>query len=380
MDAIFAKYQTKPAEVKPADATPAEYDYNWSPSTKIASAVPDGALGSESNPEDVTNEGIAKFSAKTAGENANAADKVKAALVEAVTAGQRPWESGWNPSKNPGGSLPRNPASKSLYSGSNRTILKMVAEANDYKDPRWMTFKQANDLGGSVRKGEKGTMILVPRSFMVKDKNSSDPDATKKVITFKTAYVFNVAQIDGLKLKNAEEESFPPVAPLEAQNHVLDLYKDGPKVVYERMGKGESPYWLPSSDTIHLPESGQFKTPAHMFQTLMHELVHSTGHKDRNNRETVQKYSKSGGGPNEFAAREEVIAEMGAAILCENFGIDYELDNSAFYAAEYLKTLKDFPEEVDSLISIADKAAKRILGDWSPLKGYGPGNAVENKE
>lgn len=310
----------------------------------------------------------------------SAADKVKAALVASVEAGNRPWESGWNPSKFPGGNLPRNPASKTIYSGSNRVFLKLSGAAKGYSDPRWVTFKQASDLGGFVRKGEKGTSILVPRATWVKDKKSSDPEAKKLVTFFTSATVFNVEQIEGLNLKKAEEETFPVLEPLEAQNFVLSLYKDAPKVTYERMSADQSPYWLPSTDTIHLPEAGQFKSPEDMLSTLLHELIHSTGHKDRLNRDSVAKYSKAGGRPNEFAAREEVVAEMGAAILAEYLGIDYELDNSAFYAAGYLKTLKEFPNEVDQLISLAEKAAKRILGDWNPLTGYGPGNAVQTKE
>lgn len=252
-------------------------------------------------------------------------------------------------------------------------------------------------MGGQVRKGETGVPILVPFKRVKKEKDSvtGEEKVTGGYVTFSVKTVFNVAQIDGLNLPTIQEEAGEPKTPLEAQDFVLERYAKSmkakglkaPEVEYTYVGSygahASSPNWSPANDIITLPTKEQFNSPEEMFDTVAHELAHSTGHPRRLDRsELTKNYSF------DDAARgqEELIAEVSAALLSSMFGITETIDNSAAYVKSWLKALKNDPNMIIGAAQEAQKVVDYILGtdlgDWSPIDGYstGPESSSEKPE
>jgi antirestriction protein ArdC len=315
-----------------------------------------------------------------------AKERVLSSLLEKIKEGKTPWRKPFSDDANYAGAfIPRNPSSKHVYSGINSIVLKTSQIISGYDDPRWMTYNQAKDMGGQVRKGEKGTLILVPMKRVNKEKDSvtGEEKVTGSYIAFSAKTVFNVAQIDGLDLPSVEKEAGEPKTPLEAQEFILGRYKISmeakglktPEVEYTYVGEygshSSSPNWRSSSDVITLPTKEQFTSSEDMFDTIAHELAHSTGHPSRLDRSELTKdYSTN----KASRGKEELIAEISAAILASMFGVNSDFDNTAAYVQSWLGALKDNPEMVVGASSEAQKVVDYLLGmdigDWSPIEGY----------
>lgn len=323
-------------------------------------------------------------------ETRTAVDKVLSVMLEAIKGGEVPWRKPFKDDPRlAGAALPRNPKTKHIYTGTNRLVLRFVADMKGYEDGRWMTYNQASDMGGQVRKGEKGTFILVPRIIPVKDKDGKpaldDKGNKKTFVKFDAVAVFNVSQIDGLDLPDdVKNTDLQAKTPLQAQEFVLARYLKSmealgleiPKIRYTYVGEygshSSSPNWSPNSDVITLPTLEQFNSPEEIFDTLMHELAHSTGHQSRLDRSSL---TKDYGNPDGVArAKEELIAEISSALFQQMFGITTNLDNSAAYVQSWLKRLQNNPEEVINATKEAQKVVDYMLGihlgDWSPVDGY----------
>jgi antirestriction protein ArdC len=330
---------------------------------------------------------------KSVSKSSEAKQKVLAALLDSLKDGKTPWRKPFTDGANFAGAfVSRNPASKHIYTGINAMVLKFHQQLNGYDDPRWMTYKQAETLGGNVRRGEKGVPILRPIAKpLIKDKD--DEIIGGGGVFFSTVYVFNVSQIDGLNLPSAKDEAGEPKTPLEAQDFILERYAKSmeakglkaPEVVYTYVGaygnhsRSSSPNWASGADLITLPTKEQFTSPEDMFNTITHELAHSTGHKDRLDRsEEIKGY----GSDSAVRGREELIAEISAAILASMFGVNSDVDNTAAYVKSWLAALKDDPEMITKASSEAQKVVDYILGidlgDWSPVEGYS--SKVSNKK
>jgi antirestriction protein ArdC len=240
-------------------------------------------------------------------------------------------------------------------------------------------------MGGQVRKGETGVPILVPFKRVKKEKDSvtGEEKITGGYVSFSVKTVFNVSQIDGLNLPTAQEEAGEAKTPLEAQDFVVERYTKSmeakglkaPEVTYTYVGNygghSKSPNWSPSSDIITLPTKEQFNSPEEMFNTISHELAHSTGHPSRLDRSEL---TKDYGTDDAARGKEELIAEVSAAILSSMFGVDSNIDNSAAYVKSWLKALQDDPNMIISAAQESQKVVDYILGsdlgDWSPVDGY----------
>jgi antirestriction protein ArdC len=319
-----------------------------------------------------------------------AVDKVLSVMLDALKKGEVPWRKPFTDDPRlAGAALPRNPKTKHIYTGTNRLVLNFVAQMNGYEDGRWLTYKQAEGLGGQVRRGEKGTFILVPSIIPIKGKDGKpeldDKGRPKTFVKFNAVAVFNVSQIDGLNLEDdMKNTDLQAKTPLEAQQFVLDRYLksmealglDIPKIRYTYVGEygshSSSPNWSPNSDVITLPTLEQFNSPEEIFDTLMHELAHSTGHPSRLDRSAL---TKDYGNPDGVArAKEELIAEISSALFQQMFGITANLDNSAAYVQSWLKRLQNNPQEVVEATRQAQKVVDYMLGmhlgDWSPVDGY----------
>ena len=366
---------------------------SWNPDSELSSAeapsaYPPGSPGSDENPMAAFAQAAAKkFSGKANKDSQSALDKVTEQLLEKIKTGAVPWR---KPFKGiAGANLQRNPASKHIYTGVNQQVLSIMQLIRGYSDPRWMTYKQAETMGGQVRKGEKAVYILVPMRVNTEDATTGEESS---FVMFRAAAVFNVEQIDGLELPTLESEGskLNDFTPVEAHEFIVERYEKAMtartgnpvKITYRDMSDQEAPHWNPGSDRIVLPNQGQFNSPEELFDTLTHEMVHSTGHADRLDRTEL---GKDYGKPDGVArAKEELIAEIGSALIADMFGVDSSFDNTAAYVQSWLQRLKSHPEEVIQASKEAQKAVDYILGtdlgDWSPLDGYGPGLGVVPKK
>jgi len=369
-------------------------------SARMASTTPeDSSLNPDTNPDSVDAPlvgleqapGKKPFNrANSVSDSKDAKERVLSGLLEKIKEGKAPWRKPFKDDANYAGAfVPRNPASKHIYSGINSIVLRLHQELAGYSDPRWMTYNQATELGGQVRKGSKGVQILVPYKRVKKEKDSStgEETVTGSYVTFGVKTVFNVEQIDGLNLPTVKAEAGEPKTPLESQDFILERYQKSmeakglkaPQVSYTYVGAygshSSSPNWNPASDVITLPTKEQFNSPEDMFDTIAHELAHSTGHKDRLDRTEL---TKNYGTSNAARGEEELIAEISSAILASMFGVNSDFDNTAAYVKSWLQALQDNPDMVMKASSEAQKVVDYLLGmdlgDWSPIEGYRSSN------
>lgn len=266
-------------------------------------------------------------------------------IIAKLTAGVVPWRQPW---ANFG--MPRNLATGKEYRGINVFLLASAG----YSDPRWLTFNQARECGFSVRKGEKG----MPCVFWQKgwDRKSDDGDTEhvdRLILRYYT--VFNAAQLAGdvPTLVDGQRQ----FAPIDACERVVSEIPD-PRPGIEHAG-GRA-FYSPASDAVTMPARDSFVGPEAYYSTLFHELSHATGHASRLDRKGITQFDKFGSAQ---YAREELIAEMGAAFLCGQCGIEQAtLDNSAAYIASWIRTLRGDPMLAVTAAAQAQKASDWLLG------------------
>lgn len=270
-------------------------------------------------------------------------DIVTQRIMDKLNEGVIPWLKPWNART----SSPRNLITGKQYRGINVFVLGMQA----YQSPYWLTFKQASDRGGKVKKGEKGTPVVFWNFVDVEDKATGD---VKKTPFLRYYTVFNVAQTEGIEAPtDAPVIEFNPI--VEAAR-IVEGYKDAPEIKH---GFTKACY-VPSLDEIRMPSPEAFVSPGHYYSVLFHEMGHSTGHEKRLSRRHSTESRVFG---DEKYSREELIAEMTAAFLGAHAGIEYEiLDNSAAYIQSWLKALKNDSKMVVIAAGQAQKAADHILG------------------
>lgn len=274
------------------------------------------------------------------------------------------WVQGW---ANVGFSRPYNGGSNRQYNGLNRFILTFEAMERGWNDPRFYTFKQVSDEGFSVRKGEKSTRVEYWAVWDAEEKKSisiseyqrrlkSDLDSDRYRFYTKSAYVFNAAQIEGIKL-------MPVVKP----NHdfqenrlaeaVLDCLSTNMNVPI-RYG-GNQPYYTPSGDYVQMPQREQFFSAEDYYSTIFHELSHSTGHPSRMNREMESLYQNR-----ESYAIEELRAEIASTYFCTELGVNVsekQMESHQAYVASWLKAIKEDHNALFSAIKVADTIADYMM-------------------
>jgi antirestriction protein ArdC len=278
--------------------------------------------------------------------------EVTARMISALERGTVPWQRPWTSS----GMMPTSAATGKPYRGVNVWLTSLAADERGYSSPYWLTYRQAEELGGSVRKGEKGTLVVFWKLLAVKDE--TEPDGVKRVPLLRHYFVFNLDQCDGVTLPaRFQTREREPVEVGAAMRGILEGYVDGPTV---RHALGERAYYSPSDDRITLPLLEQFATTEGFASTALHELTHSTGHASR-----LDRFNRNGA-PQHFGderyAREELVAEMGAAMLAAVHGIETSFENSAAYVASWLRALKDDASLVIRASQQAQRAADRIDG------------------
>ena len=269
-------------------------------------------------------------------------------VIAALEAGTVPWHKGWITT---GNDMPRSMASGKLYRGINVFLLGLEGQAS----PWWGTYEQIAKLGGQVRKGEKGTVVVFWKQIIVKDKDfPNDRKKDKRIPLLRYFRVFNASQADGLPEKYQPQvvtgNEHDPIA--VAEKIVAEYLESGPKLVNSDTNRA---FYRPSEDLINIPPLNNFGKPEEYYSTLYHEIGHSTGHSSRLNREGIIEGHYFG---SELYSKEELVAEMTAAMLSAVAGIDQTVtNNSAAYIASWLKKLRGDPKLVVAAAAQAQRAA-----------------------
>ena len=284
----------------------------------------------------------------------NVFDIVTQQIIDALERGTVPWRKEWDSTAF---QTPRNLTTAKPYQGINFFLLAMAGER--FSSPFWLTYRQARERAGQVRKGEKGAPIFF---WKICDRGDQDdetgPDTEKSSRRFVARYytVFNVEQCDGIEYPRAQPTSRdnPPV---ERCDQLVAGYAAGPEI---RHG-GQIASYSPIGDVVRMPERNAFHTPEAYYSTLFHELTHSTGHPQRLARFTPDEAPPPFGTPD--YSREELVAELGSAFLSAQAGIsNVTLENSAAYIAGWLRVLKTDRRAVVFAAAAARKAANLIGG------------------
>lgn len=287
-------------------------------------------------------------------------------ILTSLEAGTIPWEKPWQAPTYAGGNLPRNFRTGKPYRGVNVMLLWSAP----YSAPFWLTYKQAQEMGGSVRKGEKGTSIVFYKQFLGK-KDGTDPTdeqptssqaeetGNKHIPYMLTSYtVFNVEQCDGLKLP----ELLPAVEPdIFAEDAACKALVEGwaGRPTLQLLSETERrACYRPATDTVHMPARHRFLEPSLYYSTLFHELVHSTGHASRLNRTLGSSFG------DDLYSREELVAETGAAFLCAIAGTanTHTERNTTAYLQNWIQQLKGDNRLILQAAAAAQKAVDLITG------------------
>jgi antirestriction protein ArdC len=278
--------------------------------------------------------------------------EVTAKLIAAIEQGagepQMPW-------RRSSGSLfmPVNALTRKPYNGINIVSLWVAAELAGYTAPIWGTYRQYQELGAQVRKGEKASLVIFYKEFDVEpDPQEEDDDGKRRVA--RASCVFNAAQVDGL-------EPPPPLerlGPIERMESVDRFFAaTGARVEHG----GEQAFYSPAKDYIQMPEEGLFCGTDTMTRhegymaVLAHEHIHQTGHESRLNRNLSKRFGKA------ERAAEELIAEIGAAFLCAELGITQDVrPDHAAYIANWLDLLKNDPKAIFTAAARASEAVNYL--------------------
>lgn len=272
-----------------------------------------------------------------------------------------PWEQPW---LNKDQSFPMN-IRGNAYRGVNLFNLYFLQAIRGYSKNIWLTYRQASELKGNVKKGEKGVPVVF-WNFIKKKSTSQqndDEDEEKKIPFMKVYYVFNVDQCElpdsVLKKFAVEERQFVPIE--EAERIVKDMPKK-PEILHDQIARA---FYRTIDDSVHVPEGKHFKKEEFYYSTLFHELVHSTGHKNRLGRDGVMLVESSS---KQTYSEEELVAELGAVFLCGECQIEREpTPDHVAYLQNWVKFLKDHKKALIYAGQRAQKAVDFILNVKNPI-------------
>jgi antirestriction protein ArdC len=255
--------------------------------------------------------------------------------------------------------MPRNALTGRAYSGVNVLILWATVMARGWPSQNWLTFKQALDAGGHVRKGERGATIVFADRFTPEAEwaraEAAGEDA-KAIPFLKRFTVFNVAQIDGLGDCAPEPQALGPREIVEAGERLIAA-----SGVDFRIG-GNAAFYAPGPDVVQVPPQQAFSQPIDYYRTAFHELAHATGHSARLGRNQKGRFGSAD------YAREELVAELGAAFLCASLGIRPTVRH-ADYIGAWLTVLRNDARAIFRAAAAASRAADWLLGRLGDAAG-----------
>jgi antirestriction protein ArdC len=260
-------------------------------------------------------------------------------IIKQLESGAMPWIKPWKADS----TADKNFISQKPYQGINRLILGLSSMVSGFDTPVWASFKQWQSLGCNVRKGEKGTKIVF---FSPVTKECKVTGNLESYNLLKSYYVFNASQVDGVTIEAPSTVDKPFNSIAEADDRIA---KTGATI---RHG-GDSAFFAPSMDIIQMPNKSSFNDESSYYATMFHELTHWTGAESRLKRE----FGKRFGNP-EYAF-EELVAEMGAAFLCQDYRIQGELRHAG-YIQHWLKACRNDATAIFKAAALAQKSADYI--------------------
>lgn len=272
-------------------------------------------------------------------------DRILADLEKGVT----PWIKPWNAGNTEGRIMRPLRHNGERYNGINVLLLWSAAMEQGFTNPKWMTFKQAQELKGNVRKGEHGSLVVYAKTYQKTEQNEQGEDVARDVPFLKAYTVFNIEQIDGL----AEQFYDKPPPKFETAfqriEHAEAFFKNTGAAIHYRGGKA---CYVPAADHILMPPAESFIDSERFYSTLSHEVVHWTKHPSRLDRDFGRKKFGDAG-----YALEEIVAEMGAAFTCEHLEISPTIpEDHASYIASWILALQDDKHAIFRAASYAQKA------------------------
>ncbi|AJJ24494.1 ArdC family protein [Yersinia enterocolitica] len=298
-------------------------------------------------------------------------------IIAALEKGTVPWRKPWRLAARPvGSSLPTNASTGRPYSGVNVPLLWMASEEYGFSSDRWLTFKQAQQAGGRVKKGETSHLAVIFKLF---EKQAEDLDGNKlfdeqgkprieHLSMMKSLQLFNTEQCEGLPECMASsparliDQNDNEILSAPLMNRVLEiLNSSGVTTTPRRQNRA---FYRPLTDEIVMPLAGQFFTEADYWSTLLHELIHASGHEKRLNREGITSSTRTFGDP--IYAFEELIAELGSAFLCAELGIYGEVQHES-YINSWLKRLKKDKKALFRACRQARQASEFLLTQQASL-------------
>lgn len=274
-------------------------------------------------------------------------ESITSKFIDAVESqGRMPWQKPWK-----GVGLPKNYVSGKPYQGINL----LMTLFSGFEGLNWLTYKQAEELGGNVKKGSKGTPIIFwqKSSYKTGEKNANGEDLLKSSFILKSYTIFNEEQIEGIDFSSKVVEQ---LSQDERLAEIESIFKATGIEIVESIG--DRACYSPMLDKITMPKFGQFNGRVEYYATLAHEVVHATGHVSRLKREGVAEMSNFG---SERYSFEELVAEIGSCMFLSLHGIQNERveANQMAYVKGWIRVLKNDP----NMIVKASKEAQKAL-DW----------------
>ncbi|MBE3579028.1 MAG: DUF1738 domain-containing protein [Caldanaerobacter subterraneus] len=271
-------------------------------------------------------------------------DIVMEKILRQMEKGEIPWIKGW------GSNPPINYVTRRPYTGINVLLLSKGGE--------YLTFRQVQQLGGRIKKGAKSEIVVFFKPY-TKIIEEEDPETgeiierEKELLVLRYYHVFHISDIEGIpsKLKKVEHN------PLQEAEKIIEGYKDAPKIIHDDPNEA---YYNAVKDLINIPDKGFFYDIHEYYSTLFHELIHSTGHPKRLNR--FKENEKSAFSTDSYSL-EELVAEIGAAMLCQHTGIiEKTIENSTAYIQSWLKQLQNNKMMIFKAAAKAQQAVDYITG------------------
>lgn len=269
-------------------------------------------------------------------------DRITDRIISLLEQGTIPWQKPWKAQT----TWPRNFVTRKPYRGVNVFLLISMS----YESPFWLTYRQAQQLGGTIRKGEHACPVVFWKPLKVKDEKSEEE---RKIPLLRIYHVFNSSQCDGLKpLTEADDK------PLAFQRP-MDIVSKMPNAPVIKHGMTQA-FYSPTEDIVAMPARERFDSEDGYFATLFHELIHSTGHKSRLDRATLTGNTGFGSDP---YSKEELVAELGSAYLCGYAEIvDRTINQSVAYLNNWLARLKSDRTLIVQAAAQAQRAVDYIIG------------------
>lgn len=271
-------------------------------------------------------------------------------IIGMMEKGGSTWAQSWSSAARSG--MPTNARTGTRYSGINVLLLLGAAAEAGFASNKWLTFKQAADLGAKVRKGEKGVACCFFEMVKTKKQEAKGEEEQGAFPMCKPFWLFNVAQIDGLPSEMAEAAT--------SARHEFHAVNAAERIAYACGATiehgGERAFFRPATDSIGMPHKERFKTPENYYATLMHELTHWTGAVGRLNRTFGKRFG------DDAYAFEELVAELGAAFVMGHLGlVETTIEGHAGYLELWLKVLREDKTAIFSAAKHAGQAYEYLV-------------------